>query len=80
MLGEERQAGGGHGGVGRLAAGQGASTSWEVGELSKTRAGEYSAVDELCSGRFGSSRHPSSESQEAFLEEKPKNCASAALA
>lgn len=38
---EERQAGGGHGGVGGLAAGPGASTSWEVWELSKTRAEEF---------------------------------------
>lgn len=44
------------------------------------RVSLVSAVDELCSGRFGSSRHPSGESQEAFSEEKSKNCASAALA
>lgn len=30
-----------HGGVGELAAGQGASASWEVGELSKMRAEEF---------------------------------------
>lgn len=55
--------------AGRAAGGEG-----------RRRVSSVSAEDELCSGRLGSSRPPSRDSQEAFSEGRSKNCASAARA